>query len=173
MTLFPPDLLAEAEALLAAHRAAGTRIATAESCTGGLVAGLLTEIPGSSDVVERGFVTYANEAKMELLGVSLDVLETFGAVSEAVAYAMAQGALMRSRADVAVSITGVAGPGGGSALKPVGLVAFGLARRTGTAISVTTELQQFADTGRTGIRIQAVRGALALLRPAGSGVGRP
>ncbi len=129
--MFTPELIAKAEALLSELRSRRMRLATAESCTGGLVAGLLTEIAGSSDVVECGFVTYSNEAKQELLGVSEDMLARHGAVSESVARAMAAGALVRSRADVSVSVTGVAGPGGGSMTKPVGLVHFGAAGRGG------------------------------------------
>jgi nicotinamide-nucleotide amidase len=121
--------LVEAELLLAACRAAGLRIATAESCTGGLIAATLTAIAGSSDVVERGFVTYANAAKVELLDVPADLIAAQGAVSEAVARSMAEGALRHSPADLAVSVTGIAGPDGGSADKPVGLVWFGVARR--------------------------------------------
>ena len=125
--MFPPALQEKAARLLDICRARGSRIATAESCTGGLVAGLLTELPGSSDVVERGFVTYSNEAKQECLGVSAALLQRYGAVSEPVARAMAEGALVHSRTDLAVSVTGVAGPGGGSAAKPVGTVWLGLA----------------------------------------------
>ena len=120
--MFPSALQDEAAHLLDAFRSRHIRIATAESCTGGLIAALLTDIPGSSDVVERGFVTYANEAKREMLGVPWDALLGHGAVSEPVARAMAAGALARSQADIAVSVTGVAGPGGGSEDKPVGLV---------------------------------------------------
>ena len=127
--MFPPDLTARAAALLDRCREAGLKIATAESCTGGLIAGLLTEIPGSSAVVERGFVVYSNDAKEELLGVPAETLATHGAVSEATARALAEGALKASRADIAVSVTGIAGPDGGSAEKPVGLVWFGCARR--------------------------------------------
>src|SRR5690348_6518081 len=127
--LFPDDLLALAGQVLDRYRATRLRLATAESCTGGLIAACLTEIAGSSDVVERGFVTYSNAAKQELLGVPRLLIETQGAVSSEVAEAMATGALAHSLADVAVSVTGVAGPGGGSALKPVGLVHFGVARR--------------------------------------------
>jgi nicotinamide-nucleotide amidase len=121
-------LLAEAEALLAAFRARGKQIATAESCTGGLIAATLTAIAGSSDVVDRGFVTYSNAAKSDMVGVPAAMIETHGAVSEAVARAMADGALARSLADITIAVTGVAGPGGGSAAKPVGLVWFGCAR---------------------------------------------
>ncbi len=122
-------LLTQAEALLADCRAAGMRLATAESCTGGLIAAALTAIAGSSDVVDRGFVTYSNEAKNELLGVPMGLIISVGAVSEPVARLMAEGALRRSRAHITVAVTGVAGPGGGSSEKPVGLVWFGLAQR--------------------------------------------
>ena len=118
--LLPDDLVALAAQVISENRAAGRTVALAESCTGGLVAAALTEIAGSSAVLDRGFVTYSNEAKHELLGVSNDILETFGAVSIACAWAMAQGALKRSGADVAVAISGIAGPDGGSAMKPVG-----------------------------------------------------
>src|ERR1700734_1642812 len=125
--MFTPALTARAAALIGRYSSLGLRIATAESCTGGLVAGLLTEIPGSSAVLERGFVTYSNEAKRELLDVPAGTLEAHGAVSEATARAMARGAVAHSGAQVAVSITGVAGPGGGTAEKPVGLVHFACA----------------------------------------------
>ena len=127
--MLTPDVLDEAAALLDACRADGVLLATAESCTGGLIAAALTAIAGSSDVMDRGVVTYSNEAKTELVGVPPRVIEAHGAVSAEVAAAMAEGALARSRAAIAVSVTGVAGPGGGSADKPVGLVWFGLARR--------------------------------------------
>ncbi len=127
--MISPTLLDEAESLLQLCRARGWMLATAESCTGGLIAATLTAIAGSSDVVDRGFVTYSNEAKMDLLGVPAALLAAHGAVSEPVARAMAEGALARSRADITVAVTGVAGPGGGSAEKPVGLVWFGLAQR--------------------------------------------
>ncbi len=159
-TLFPADLAARAAAFLARFRAAGVKVATAESCTGGLIAGLLTEIPGSSAVVERGFVVYSNEAKEELLGVPANVLEAHGAVSEATARAMAEGALRASRADVAVSVTGVAGPDGGSAEKPVGLVFFACARRGG---ATTARAERFGDIGRSAVRLASVRVALELL----------
>lgn len=121
------EILGDAETLLAICRARGWRIVTAESCTGGLIAASLTAIAGSSDVVDRGFVTYSNDAKTEMLGVDAGLIDAVGAVSEEVARAMAQGALQRSDADLAVSVTGIAGPGGGSDTKPVGLVWFGLA----------------------------------------------
>lgn len=150
---------AEATALLAQLRAAGLMVATAESCTGGLIAGALTEIAGSSDVVDRGFVTYSNEAKNEMLGVPMALIEEHGAVSEAVARAMAEGALGRSRAGVTVSVTGVAGPGGGSAEKPVGTVWFGAARRGAATVS---ERVVFPGD-RSAVREATVRYALGLL----------
>ncbi|KQP91702.1 CinA family protein [Methylobacterium sp. Leaf117] len=155
-----PALLARAEALVAAYAAAELTIATAESCTGGLVAGLLTAIPGSSAVVERGFVTYSNASKAESLGVPVDLIAAHGAVSAPVARAMAEGALARSRATVAVAITGIAGPGGGSADKPVGLVHFGLAV---TGATVRHLERRYGDLGRTEIRRLAVGDALGLL----------
>jgi nicotinamide-nucleotide amidase len=158
--MFPPALQEKAARLLDICRARGNRIATAESCTGGLVAGLLTERPGSSDVVERGFVTYSNEAKQECLGVSAALLQQYGAVSEPVARAMAEGALVHSRNDLAVSVTGVAGPGGGSAAKPVGLVHLGVSRAGG--ITLHREYR-FGDIGRGEVRMKAVEAALALL----------
>ena len=160
-------LLVRAEALVTAYAAAGLRVATAESCTGGLVASVLTAVPGSSAVVERGFVTYSNEAKAEAIGVAADLIAAHGAVSEPVARAMAEGALARSRADVAVAITGIAGPGGGSELKPVGLVHFGLAAR---GRPVLHRERRYGDPGRAEIRRLAVAEALdlldAALRPA-------
>ncbi|CAO4166345.1 CinA family protein [Methylorubrum populi] len=153
-------LLARAEALVRAYAAAKQRIVTAESCTGGLVAGLLTAVPGSSAVMERGFVTYSNEAKAEAIGVPMDMILRHGAVSEPVARAMADGALAASRAEVAVSVTGIAGPGGGSADKPVGLVHFGLAVRGGPTRHAE---RRFGDLGRAEIRRLSVAEALALL----------
>ncbi|MBE7244370.1 MAG: CinA family protein [Actinomycetospora chiangmaiensis] len=157
------ELLARAEALVAAYAAAGCTIATAESCTGGLVAGLLTAVPGSSAVLERGFVTYSNAAKAEAIGVSMDVIRQHGAVSEPVARAMAIGTLAAAPASVAVAITGIAGPGGGSAGKPVGLVHFGLALRDGAARHLE---RRYGDLGRAGIRRAAVADALGLLENA-------
>ncbi|MCP5084644.1 MAG: CinA family protein [Alphaproteobacteria bacterium] len=125
------------------------KVATAESCTGGLIAAVLTEIAGSSDVVDRGFVTYSNEAKAELLGVPVELIESDGAVSERVARAMAEGALERSNASIAISCTGVAGPGGGSDEKPVGLVHMAVARDDGPTVH---ERCLFADNGRASIR---------------------
>ncbi len=150
------------ENLLAAARAAGVKIATAESCTGGMVAAALTDIPGSSDVVDRGFVTYSNDAKMGMLGVSRATLDAHGAVSEEVAAEMALGAVAQSLADVAVSITGIAGPGG-SEFKPEGRVCFGLARRGQPA---TTETIDFGALGRANVRIAARDHALDLLAQA-------
>ena len=135
----------------------------AESCTGGLVAAALTEIDGSSAVLDRGFVTYSNEAKQQMLGVSADIIETFGAVSIATAWAMAQGALLRSGADVAVAITGIAGPGGATPGKPVGTVVFARALRGSDEI--LTDQVVFDDNGRAGVRLQAALMALELLLP--------
>jgi nicotinamide-nucleotide amidase len=157
--MFPAALLFRAENLLAAARAKGLMIVTAESCTGGLVAGLLTEIAGSSDVVERGLVTYTNQAKQDLLGVPVDLLDRYGAVSEPVARAMAQGALKNSRAQLSVAITGIAGPGGGSADKPVGLVHFAAARGD----TVIHRECRFGDIGRGAVRLKSVETALELL----------
>ncbi|MBV8447338.1 MAG: CinA family protein, partial [Hyphomicrobiales bacterium] len=149
--------------LLDLCRARGLRIAIAESCTGGLVAGALTEIAGSSDVVDRGFVTYSNEAKAEMLGVPKDLIVRHGAVSEEVARAMAEGALAHSVADLSVAVTGVAGPGGGSTEKPVGLVHFAAA---GKGKATVREERRFGDLGRSEIRRQSVLVALALLEKA-------
>lgn len=144
--------------------AAGRRVAVAESCTGGLVAAALTEIPGSSKVLDRGFVTYSNEAKMEMLGVSSEIIETFGAVSIACVWAMANGALERSPADVAVAISGVAGPDGGTDLKPVGTVVFARVVR-GESGEPEGELRTFDGKTRADIRRQATLCALELLLP--------
>lgn len=154
-----PELLARAERLVAAYAAAGRTLATAESCTGGLVAALLTAVPGSSAAVERGYVTYSNAAKAEAIGVDPDLIAGHGAVSEPVARAMAEGARKASRADVAVAITGIAGPGGGSADKPVGLVYLAVASPGGTRHLE----RRYGDLGRAGIRRAAVADALALL----------
>jgi nicotinamide-nucleotide amidase len=161
--MFPPDLLVRAAELIVRYRGLGLMVATAESCTGGLIAGLLTEIPGSSNVVERGFVVYSNAAKEELLGVPAEILARHGAVSEETAQAMAEGALSASRADVAVSVTGIAGPDGGTAAKPVGLVHFACARRG--APTVARE-ERFGDIGREGVRLASVRVGLELLEAA-------
>ncbi|MEO0499300.1 MAG: CinA family protein [Pseudomonadota bacterium] len=168
MALFPDDLTALAEQVVRENRAAGRLVALAESCTGGLVSGILTEIPGSSHMLGRGFVTYSNAAKQELLGVHSDVIDTFGAVSVATAWAMARGTLDHSHADVAVAITGVAGPGGGSPQKPVGTVVFARAIKGGDPDDVVADTKRFPDEGRTAIRLQAVRCALELLLPGGA-----
>lgn len=155
------DLVADASALLRELRQRGLTLAIAESCTGGLISAVLTEVSGSSDVVERGFVTYSNEAKSDLLGVLADVIEEKGAVSEEVARAMAEGALTRSRADVAVAVTGIAGPGGGSPEKPVGLVHIA-AQRAGQEVA---HLRcEFGDVGRAEIRRLSVAEAFRLVR---------
>ena len=164
-TLLPPELVNAAQRVVEANRAAGRRVAVAESCTGGLVSAALTEIPGSSDVFEAGLVTYSNESKMELLKVSLDVLETFGAVSIAVAWGMAQGALTRSGADVAVAITGIAGPEGGSDKKPVGTVVFARAEKEEDPENIIADTRLFENEGRGGVRLQAALCALELLMP--------
>lgn len=167
--ILPPKLVDSARDVLQANRAAGRRIAVAESCTGGLLSAALTELPGSSDVFEAGFVTYSNEAKMELLKVSSEVLETFGAVSIAVAWSMAQGALERSHADVAVAITGIAGPDGGSEKKPVGTVVFARAERGADPKHIVADARHFENDGRGGIRLQAALCALELLMPGSPG----
>lgn len=158
--MFPQDIEASAAAVIQAAIKANVMVATAESCTGGLVSGVLTAVAGSSAVLDRGFVTYSNEAKGEMLGVSDDLLAQFGAVSEPVARAMALGAVERSRASVSVSITGVAGPGGGSADKPVGLVHFAAVGPRGGVVHVE---RRFGDIGREGVRLESVRVALGLL----------
>jgi nicotinamide-nucleotide amidase len=158
--MFSADLLARAEALLDAARAKGLKIATAESCTGGLIAGLLTEIPGSSDVLDRGFVTYSNDAKEAMLGMPPALLRQHGAVSEAVARAMAEGAIRNSAAQVSVAVTGIAGPGGGTDEKPVGLVHIAAAR----AGEATLQREcRFGDIGRVAVRLASVEAALELL----------
>ena len=165
-SLLPTELVDRARSVIENNRAAGRRIAVAESCTGGLVSAALTEIAGSSAVFEAGYVTYANAAKMAALGVSGDVLDTFGAVSIATAWAMAKGALLRSGADVAVSITGIAGPDGGSTAKPVGTVVFARAERGQEDDAIIADTKLFdAAMGRTGIRLQAALCALELLEP--------
>ncbi|MGB3471963.1 MAG: CinA family protein [Erythrobacter sp.] len=165
--LLPADITELAGRVVAENREAGRMVATAESCTGGLVAGAITEIAGSSAVLDRGFVTYSNEAKMEVLGVASDIIETFGAVSIACVWAMAVGVLERSNADVAVAISGVAGPGGGTQLKPVGTVVFARAFRNQTG-EPEGELKHFdggsdPDGARASIRHQATLCALELL----------
>ena len=156
---FPAHLIDSARALLDACRAAGWMLATAESCTGGMIAGCLTEIPGSSDVVDRGFVTYSNEAKTGMLDVPADLIETHGAVSEAVARSMASGALARSRAQVSIAVTGVAGPSGGTEAKPVGLVHLACARGDGL---VRHREIRLGEIGRGPIRVATVAEAFDL-----------
>jgi nicotinamide-nucleotide amidase len=158
--MFPPRLTELAAVVLNEAKSKGFRIATAESCTGGLIAGLLTEIPGSSDVVERGFVTYSNEAKADLLGIPMALIQENGAVSEPVARAMAEGAVQHSLAQLAVSVTGIAGPGGGSADKPVGLVHMAVAQEGGPTLH---EEHRFGDAGRGIVRLKTVEAALRLL----------
>ena len=158
--MLPQDIEATAETVIRRATKAGVMIATAESCTGGLVAGALTAIAGSSAALDRGFVTYSNEAKVEMLGVPQDVLERFGAVSEPTARAMAEGAAGRSRASISVSVTGIAGPGGGSPQKPVGLVHFAAHGPDGRTAHVE---KRFGDIGREAIRLESVRTALDLL----------
>lgn len=161
--LLPEDIVELARRVVEENRAIGRRVTLAESCTGGLVAAALTEIPGSSAVLDRGFVTYSNESKQELLGVPADILDTLGAVSAATAWAMAQGALKHSHADVAVSISGVAGPDGGSEKKPVGLVVFARCIRGGD--EVNAEERQLDGSSRSAVRHQAALVALELLLP--------
>jgi nicotinamide-nucleotide amidase len=161
--MFDPQLLERASALIALCRARGLKIVTAESCTGGLVAGLLTEIPGSSAVLERGFVVYSNQSKQELLGVPAQTLETFGAVSEQTARAMAQGAIARSHADLAVAVTGIAGPDGGTSEKPVGLVHFACAARGGGAVAGE---KRYGGQTRAAVRLASVAAALEMLEQA-------
>jgi nicotinamide-nucleotide amidase len=162
-SLLPNDIIALAARVVAANRDAGRKIALAESCTGGLVAAALTEIAGSSAVLERGFVSYSNESKKEMLGVPEDIIDTFGAVSAATAWAMAQGALQHSHADVAVSISGIAGPEGGSEMKPVGMVVF--ARCIRGSEEVNAEERQLDGSSRSAVRHQATLVALELLLP--------
>ena len=155
------ELRLAATAVLDACRARGLKVATAESCTGGLVAGALTEIAGSSDVVDRGFVTYSNAAKQQMLGVPADTLREHGAVSAETAQAMARGALGKAGADIVVAITGIAGPGGGGPDKPVGLVHFAAAARSG---KITHAEMRYGDIGRSEVRRKSVLQALAMLQ---------
>ena len=161
----PAELVERALCVIEANRASGRRIAVAESCTGGLVAAALTESAGSSDVFEAGFITYSNAAKVRQLNVREDVIDTFGAVSVATAWAMARGALQASNADVAVAITGIAGPEGGSANKPVGTVVFARAERDGNPAEIVADQKLFEDRGRADVRLQAALCALDLLMP--------
>jgi len=164
MIKFPADLVALAERVIAENTALGRTVALAESCTGGLVCAALTEVAGSSAVLDRGFVTYSNESKQQLLGVQEDILDAFGAVSPATAWAMAQGALRRSDADIAVAISGIAGPDGGTELKPVGTVVFARAVR-GEEDDVHAEQMLIPGKSRGEIRHQAALVALELLLP--------
>lgn len=162
-SLLPDDIVALAARVIAENRAIGRKVTLAESCTGGLVAAALTEIAGSSAVLDRGFVTYSNESKREMLGVPEDILDTFGAVSAATAWAMAQGALKKSGGDVAVAISGIAGPDGGSEQKPVGMVVF--ARCIRDSDEVNAEERQLDGSSRAAVRHQATLVALELLLP--------
>lgn len=165
-SFLPVSLLSLAEEVVARNRDSGCRISLAESCTGGLCAAALTEVSGSSEVFESSFVTYADEAKTALLGVEEELIATFGAVSAATAWAMANGALHRSRADIVVAITGVAGPGGGTDLKPVGTVVFARATRGDDPQTVRASRRQFdPGAGRSAIRLYAAEVALSLLIP--------
>ncbi|MBY5567475.1 CinA family protein [Rhizobium leguminosarum] len=161
MSLFPQDIISTAEAIVRDFTAAGLMVSTAESCTGGLIAGALTEISGSSAVVDRGFVTYTNSAKMEMLGVQAETLLRFGAVSEETARQMVHGALFRSRAEIAVAVTGIAGPGGGSPEKPVGLVHLAAKSRAGSLIH---RKMLYGDIGRSEVRLATIRTALEIVR---------
>lgn len=161
---FPLDIVETASMVLEQARLRGAKIATAESCTGGLIIGSLTEIAGSSDIIDRGFITYANEAKMAMLGITEQALKDHGAVSEQVARAMALGALVQSDATLAVSCTGVAGPGGGSKEKPVGLVHMAVARQVnGQGPSCLHHEARFGEQGRAAIRLATVRQAHRML----------
>jgi nicotinamide-nucleotide amidase len=163
--LLPRELVDRARAVVEANRKAGRKVAVAESCTGGLVCAALTESPGSSEVLDAGYVTYSNESKTVGLHVSEEVVETFGAVSIATAWAMAQGALAASNADVAVAITGIAGPDGGSPSKPVGTVVFARAERVPGPDEITADQKLFEGENRAGVRLQAALCALDLLMP--------
>lgn len=164
-TLLPDELVKKAREVVDANRKAGRRITVAESCTGGLVSAAITEIPGSSDVFEAGYVTYSDASKVHELKVSPDVVDTFGAVSVATAWAMARGALAASEADIAVAITGIAGPGGGSPSKPVGTVVFATAERDADPAKIVADQKLFEAEGRAGVRLQAALCALDLLMP--------
>lgn len=161
--LFPVDLVEEAEALLAQLKRRGLRLATVESCTGGLLTGLLTEIAGASAVVERGYVTYSYEAKSDLVGVDQTLIAAHGAVSEEVVRAMAEGGLARAPVDLVIAVTGIAGPDGGSAEKPVGLVYLAVASRLGPTLMREC---RFGSIGRAKIRLASVRSAVELARRA-------
>ena len=158
--MLPQSTLDAAASVLQSLRERGWMLATAESCTGGLIAAALTHVAGSSDVFDRGFVTYSNEAKINMLGIARDVIDADGAVSAAVARAMAEGALACSRADIAISVTGIAGPGGGSADKPVGLVWFGCAARRAEPVTLSEVFQG----DRASVRALAVAFALSIVQ---------
>ncbi len=163
MSLFPAETTRLAEQIIALYRTRGWMVATAESCTGGLIAGALTDVSGSSAVIDRGFVTYTNGAKTDLIGVAPATLASFGAVSRETAMQMAHGALYRSKADVAVAVTGIAGPGGGTADKPVGLVHLALKSRSGLVLHRD---MHYGEIGRDGVRLATVQTALELLMKA-------
>ncbi len=163
MSLFPVEIEQQAAHIVALYKEQQLMLSTAESCTGGLISGALTEISGSSAVVDRGFVTYTNDAKMELLGVAQATLLEFGAVSKETALQMARGALIRSRADVSVAVTGIAGPTGGTDEKPVGLVHLALQTRAGT---VRHRKMHYGAIGRSRIRLATVQTALEMLQEA-------
>lgn len=163
--LLPQALYDKAKEVIATNRKLGRTVAVAESCTGGLVCAALTEIPGASDVFEAGYVTYSNASKIDDLGVSEEVVETFGAVSVATAWAMARGALSASKADLAVAITGIAGPAGGTPAKPVGTVVFARAERGSDPSQIVADQKLFDEKDRAGVRLQAALCALELLMP--------
>ena len=165
VTMLPKVLVDKAREVVEANRKAGRRVAVAESCTGGLVSAAITEIPGASEMFEAAFVTYSNAAKIGQLKVSEELVETFGAVSVAVAWAMARGALLASEADVAVAITGIAGPGGGSPAKPVGTVVFARAERDADPARIVADQKLFDEKERSEVRLQAALCALELLMP--------
>jgi nicotinamide-nucleotide amidase len=163
--LLPAELVNKAREVVEANRKIGRRVTVAESCTGGLVSAALTEIPGSSEMFEAGYVTYSNASKIQELHVSPDVVDTFGSVSVATAWAMARGALAASDADIAVAITGIAGPGGGTPQKPVGTVVFATAERGADPAKIIADQKFFDEKTRSGVRLQAALCALDLLVP--------
>ncbi len=160
MSLFPAETALLAQKIVTDFTQRGHMLSTAESCTGGLIAGALTDISGSSAVVDRGFVTYTNDAKMEMLGVTAATLDAYGAVSRQTALQMAHGALFRSKAEFSVAVTGIAGPGGGTSEKPVGLVHLAAQRRSGRIIH---RQMLYGDIGRDNVRLATVRTALEML----------
>jgi nicotinamide-nucleotide amidase len=163
--LLPQEMYDKAKEVIEANRKLGRTVAVAESCTGGLVCAALTEIAGASEVFEAGYVTYSNAAKIDDLGVSQEVVETFGSVSVATAWAMARGVLSSTNADLAVAITGIAGPGGGTPTKPVGTVVFARAERGSDPSEIVADQKHFDADGRAGVRLQAALCALELLMP--------